>query len=179
MIFMTIALDCQGILEHCKIFIPLRYLIDMHLSISISLAKILEGNYMDRKELMEMFNKRTRIGALCTANRQGDVNAAVFGSPYMIDENTVVMGIGNNRSFKYLKENPKAVFILMEPGKTPSEWKGARIYLEAIDIETSGGLFDQIKSNIESAAGKAAAKMIKAAIRFRVKEVRPLIDPNP
>jgi len=44
---MNIALDCQGILGHCKIFIPLRYLIDMHLSISISLAKILEGNYMD------------------------------------------------------------------------------------------------------------------------------------
>ena len=70
---------------------------------------------MDRKQLMEMFNKRPRIGALSTANKAGDVNAAVFGSPQMTDENTVVMGIGNNRSLENLLDNPKAVFIFMEP----------------------------------------------------------------
>ena len=32
---------------------------------------------MERKELMEMFNKYPRIGALATANNDGDVNAAV------------------------------------------------------------------------------------------------------
>ena len=93
---------------------------------------------MDRKELMEMFNKQARIGALATTNKLGDVNAAVFGSPRMIDENTVVMGIGENRSFRNLQRNPKAVFIVMEPGETMMDWKGARVYLEAIDLETSG-----------------------------------------
>jgi len=36
---------------------------------------------MDRKQVMEMFNRTTRICALATANKNGDVNAAVFGSP--------------------------------------------------------------------------------------------------
>jgi len=94
---------------------------------------------MDRKELMALFNKRPRIGALSTANSNGDVNAAVFGSPQMIDENTIVMGIGKNRSYNYLRENPKAVFILMEPGAGPMEWKGVRVYLESAGIETAGG----------------------------------------
>ena len=49
---------------------------------------------MNRQELPALFNKRPRIGSLATANRKGEVNAAVFGSPQMIDENTVVMGIG-------------------------------------------------------------------------------------
>jgi hypothetical protein len=131
---------------------------------------------MDRQKLMAIFNKAPRIGSLSTANAQGDVNVAVFGSPQMIDENTVVMGIGENRSFRYLRENPKAVFIVMEPGETVMDWKGARVYLEALDIETGGGFFDQIKENIEKVAGKQAAQMIHAAIRFKITEVRPIVD---
>ncbi len=131
---------------------------------------------MDRKEVMEMFNKETRIGTLSTSNKKGDVNVAVFGSPQMIDENTVIMGIGKNRTLEYLQENPKAVFIVMEPGKTIMDWKGARVYLEAIDIQTGGGFYEQIKENIAKKAGKAAADMIHAAIRFRITDVRPIVD---
>jgi hypothetical protein len=132
---------------------------------------------MDRKEVMELFNKRPRIGSLSTASSKGDVNVAIFGSPQMIDKNTVVMGIGRNRTFQNLQENPKAAFIVMEPGESPMEWRGARVYLEVAGIETKGELLDQIKGMIAQAAGEGAAKMIHAAIRFNVTEVRPLIDP--
>jgi hypothetical protein len=132
---------------------------------------------MDRKEVMELFNQRPRIGSLSTAGSKGDVNVAIFGSPQMIDKNTVVMGIGRNRTFQNLQENPKAAFIVMEPGESPMEWKGARVYLEVAGIETKGELLDQIKGMIAKAAGEAAAKMIHAAVRFNVTEVRPLIDP--
>jgi hypothetical protein len=131
---------------------------------------------MERKELMEIFNKRPRIGALATSNKEGDVNAAVFGSPRMIDENTVIMGIGENRSFRNLQRNPKAVFIVMEPGETVMNWKGARVYLEAVDMETEGDFLDQVKQNIVRAAGQQAADMIHAAIRFKITEVRPIVD---
>lgn len=131
---------------------------------------------MDRQKLLEIFNKRPRIGTLSTANAQGDVNVAVFGSPQMIDENTVVMGIGENRSFRNLRENPKAAFIVMEPGETVMDWKGARVYLEALAIETGGGFYDQIRENIAKAAGEQAARMIHAAIRFKITEVRPIVD---
>ena len=132
---------------------------------------------MDRKEVMELFNKQPRIGSLSTSNSQGDINVAVFGSPQMIDENTVVMGIGKNRSFQNLQENPKAAFIVMEPGKTAMDWKGCRVYLEAQTIETEGGLLKQIKGKIAEVAGEAAAQMIHAAIRFKVTDVRSLIAP--
>jgi len=131
---------------------------------------------MDRKELMELFNKRPRIGSLSTANSKGEVNVAVFGSPQMVDENTVVMGIGKNRSFQNLKENPKAVFIVMEPGYTVKEWNGARVYLKATDIVMEGALLDQIKQNIAKMGGKQAADMIYAAIRFKIMEVRPIVE---
>lgn len=132
---------------------------------------------MDRKEVMELFNKRPRIGTLSTASGEGDVNVAVFGSPQMIDENTIVMGIGRNRSFQYLQENPKAAFIVMEPGESPMEWKGFRVYLEAASIESEGELLETIRGKIAEAAGEGAAKMIHAAVRFNVTDVRPLIAP--
>jgi len=132
---------------------------------------------MDRKEVMELFNKRPRIGTLSTSNSKGDVNVAVFGSPQMIDAETVVMGIGDNRSLDYLKENPKAVFMVMEPGKTAADWKGFRVYLKARSIEIEGELFEQINGKIAEAAGEAAAKRIRAAIRFKVLDVRGIIAP--
>jgi hypothetical protein len=131
---------------------------------------------MNRQEVMEFFNKLPRIGTLSTANRNGDVNVAVFGSPQMINENTVIMGIGRNRSFRNLQENPKAAFMIVEPGKMMMDWKGVRVYLEVMDIESGGGFFEEVRDGIAKAAGKVAADMIHAAIRFKVIEVRPVVE---
>lgn len=131
---------------------------------------------MDRQELMTLFNKYPRIGTLSTSNKEGDVNVAVFGSPQMVDEDTVVMAIGQNRSYRNLQRNPKAVFIVMEPGETAKDWKGARVYLQAVDVETDGDFYSQIKKKLEKAAGKGAADMVHAAVRFKITEVRPIVD---
>lgn len=133
---------------------------------------------MNRKQVMEMFNKESRIGVMATANKNGDVNAAVFGSPRMIDEETVIMAIGENRSFKYLQENPKASFIVVEPGESPATWKGVRIYLKMDSYERYGEVLDSFRENIRKVAGDRSADAIKAAIRFKVVDVRPLIAPT-
>ncbi len=133
---------------------------------------------MDRKQVMKMFNKEARIGILATANNDKDVNAAVFGSPKMIDEDTVIMAIGDNRTAHYLKENPKASFIVVEPGDAPATWKGARLYLEVEAFEGYGEVLDSFRANIRKVAGDKSANAIKAAIRFKVTDVRPLIAPS-
>lgn len=134
---------------------------------------------MNRKQVMEMFNKENRIGVLASANKSGDVNAAVFGSPRMIDEDTVIMAIGNNRSFQNLQENPRASFIVVEPGESPTTWQGVRVYLEVDSFERYGEVLDSFRENIRKVAGDQAANAITAAIRFKVMDVRSLIDPTP
>jgi hypothetical protein len=133
---------------------------------------------MDRKQVMKMFNQKNRIGALATADKGGNVNAAVFGSPRMIDEDTVIMAIGDNRSLQYLQENPKASFIVIEPGGAPMEWKGARLYLEMESFERYGELLDSFRENIRKVAGDKSADAIIAAIRFKIMDVRPLVAPK-
>ena len=127
-------------------------------------------------KLMAYFNKQPRLGTLSTASRDGKVNSAYFGSPYMIDEKTIVMGLTRNRTLSYLQENPQAVFMIMEPGKSLPEWKGVRIYVTMTDCATAGEALEKIKARIASVAGEAAARMIHAALTFEVQEVRPLAD---
>ena len=126
--------------------------------------------------LMEYFNRQPRIGTLSTANREGKVDAAVFGSPRMTDEKTVVVGFGENRSLANLRENPHAVFLIMEPGATIMDWKGIRVYLQLAMLATSGPQFDAYRKEIAKVAGEAAASMIHAMASFTVTGVRPLID---
>ena len=128
------------------------------------------------KELKEFFNKQPRLGTLSTADKSGNVNAAYFGSPQMIDEKTILMGIGKNRTFANLQENSKACFLIMEPGQSLPQWKGVRIYLKMLDCQTSGDKLDAIRAKIAEKGGEKAAKMIHAALTFEIQEVRPLAD---
>jgi hypothetical protein len=127
-------------------------------------------------KLLEYFNKQPRLGTLSTADKAGNVNVAYFGSPRMIDERTVFMGLGKNRTFANLQENPHAVFMIMEPGESLPEWRGVRVYLVMTECQTSGEKLDQIKGIIAEKAGERAAKMIHAAVTFEIKEIRPLAD---
>ncbi len=127
-------------------------------------------------KLMEYFNKAPRLGTLSTSSKDGKVDAALFGSPRMIDEKTVVMATAKNRTFANLQENPSAVFMIMEPGKGVSDWKGVRVYLKMKEYSTSGKMLDMIKSQIAKLAGEEAANRMYASVTFEISEVRPLID---
>jgi hypothetical protein len=127
-------------------------------------------------KLMDYFNKMPRLGTLSTANKARKVNVAYFGSPRMIDEKTIFMGCGKNRTFANLQENPNAVFMIMEPRNSPPEWKGIRLYLKMTECETSGKKLDMLKAQIAEKTGEAAAKMIHAAITFEIEELRPFAD---
>jgi len=126
--------------------------------------------------LMDYFNKMPRLGTLSTSSKAGKVNVAYFGSARMINETTIFMGCGKNRTFSNLQENPFAVFAIMEPGNSAPEWKGVRVYLKMIECQTSGQKLDSLKKQIAEKAGEAAANMMHAAITFEVTELRPFAD---
>jgi Pyridoxamine 5'-phosphate oxidase. len=117
-------------------------------------------------QLIEYFNKSPRIGVLSTADKSGHVDSGIFGSPRMTDEKTVIMGLSNNRTLANLQQNPHAVYLIIEPGTTITDWKGIRVYLVALQIATSGGDLDAFKSQIAEVIGKESADMIIALVTF-------------
>lgn len=132
---------------------------------------------MDDRELFDFFNRRPRNCLLVTSDGKGKVNVAVYGSPTMTDENTVVLASREGRSYRYLHENPEAAIIIAEPGEISRSSKGVRVYLRLTAIETEGELLSKFKSEVAAKAGKEAADTIRAAMRFRITEVRGIVEP--
>jgi hypothetical protein len=131
---------------------------------------------MERKQLMEQFNKQPRLGSLATSDADGAVNNAVFSAMRMVDENTVMLAIGDNRSYANLRVNPRAAFIFFEPAQNAFDWQGARLYLRVASIAESGPVLEHMTTMVRRAVGDKAADNVKAAVTFKIEEVRPLID---
>jgi hypothetical protein len=125
---------------------------------------------------MKYVNKMPRIGTLSTANREGRVNAAYFGSARMTTEETMVMACGSSRTLANLQENPYAVFSIIEAGAAPPEWKGVRVYLRMTECQIEGEKLEAFRTQVAKRAGQGAAERLRAAITFEVEEVRPFND---
>ena len=82
------------------------------------------------EKLIEYFNRQPRLGFISTSSKDGKVDSAVYGSPQMVDEKTVIVALAKGRTFANLQENPNALFMIMEPGEGILDWRGIRVYLK-------------------------------------------------
>ena len=130
---------------------------------------------MDGK-LMEYFNRQPRLGVISTSSKDGRVDSAVYGSPQMIDEKTVLVAFARGRTWANLLENPHAVYMIMEPGEGLLDWKGVRVYLRMLEHFESGPRLEAYKKEAAKIVGEEAVEMIAVLAAFEVEEVRPLID---
>lgn len=128
------------------------------------------------KEIFEIVNKPGRIGVLGTADKKGQPNTAYFGSLRLMEDGSVVLGLGNNLSLKNLEENPLAVLFCVTQSPVEFKTPGVRLYLKLKELQKTGPLYDAIKIAISKHAGADAAKMIVAAAAFEVTKIRQLLD---
>lgn len=127
------------------------------------------------KEIFEIVNRPGRVGVLSTADKQGQPNSAYFGSLKLIEDGSVILGLGNNRSLKNLEENPLAVLFCVTESPVAFDTPGYRLYLKVRKIQKDGPLLNGVKKAVAELAGEDAAKMIVAGVEFDVTATRPLI----
>lgn len=127
-------------------------------------------------KLMEYFNRQPRLGVISTSGKDGRVDSAVYGSPQMIDEKTVIVALARGRTWANLQENPHAVYMIMQPGVGLMDWKGVRVYLRMMEYADSGPRLEAYKREVAKIVGEEAVEMIAVLATFEVEEVRPLID---
>lgn len=127
------------------------------------------------KGIIEIVNRAGRIGTLGTANKLGEPNVAYFDSPRLSDDGTIEMGLGNNRTLRNLKENPRAVFFCVAESPVTFTTPGYRLYLKVREIQKAGSIIDGVKKAIAEHAGPKAAETIAAGVAFDVTKIRPLV----
>ena len=67
----------------------------------------------------------------------------------MINVKTVLAATANNRTFANLLENPHAIYTIMEPADSITDWKGIRVYMKLKEYTTSGELLEMIRPRLQ------------------------------
>jgi len=116
-----------------------------------------------------------RSNVLATTDRQGKVNVATFGSLQLTDDSSLMVMLGDNRSYANLRENPYAACMVTLHGKTGLAMEGCRLYLKVRSIEDGGEKWEEAKALIKVRIG-AGADMLKHLVWFDILEARPILD---
>ncbi len=84
------------------------------------------------KDIRDYFEKTDGVGILATADFSGQVNAAVYERPNVMDDETVAFIMPDHLTHKDLTSNPHASYLFMEAG---GHANGVRLYLTRVKEE--------------------------------------------
>lgn len=122
-------------------------------------------------KLDEYFEKNDGAGVLCTADDKGKVNAAIYGKPHLVDENTVAFIASDRLTHANLGKNPSAAYLFKENGS----YKGLRLYLTKTHEEKDSPLIESIRRRKNKETVSKDGKESRFLIYFKVDKVLPLI----
>jgi hypothetical protein len=125
--------------------------------------------------LADYFETGKGVGVLSTADQNGKVNAAIYGRPHVMDDQTVAFIAGDRRTHANLQENPSAVYLFKEDGS----YEGRRLYLTKTKEEKDSSLIDTLRRRKHRGKDESAEAESKFLIYFRVERVLPLIGDAP
>ena len=110
-------------------------------------------------------------GVIATASKSGVVNVAVYAVPHVVDDETVVWGMTDGRTWDNIRENPCASYAYFAPGEG---FRGARIMLSLTRTEDAGEMLAKIRERT-AARSPGNPEAVKHAAYFKVVETRPLV----
>jgi hypothetical protein len=132
----------------------------------------------NRKEVYAMdlksyFDQTKGLGILSTANYDGQVDAAVYSRPHVMDDGTVAFIMRNRLTRHNLQTNPHAAYLFKEEG---SGYKGKRLFLTMIKEEKeSHRLYELRRRSYPLEKDRRSAKYL---VFFSVDRTLPLIGPG-
>jgi hypothetical protein len=124
--------------------------------------------------LQEYFEHTKGLGVLATADREGRVNAAIYASPHVMDEETVAFIMPDRLTHHNLQSNPHAAYLFRE---TQPGYKGKRLHLTKLREEEESELLYALRRKsydpeLEAKEGR------KYLVFFKIDKVLPLIGPG-
>jgi Pyridoxamine 5'-phosphate oxidase len=93
-------------------------------------------------DLKEYFENTKGFGVMATADEQGQVDAAVYARPHVMEDGTVASIMGDRLTHQNLKTNPHAVYLFLEQGEG---YSGKRLFLTKIGEEQDSELIEDLR----------------------------------
>ena len=122
-------------------------------------------------DLKAYFEEAKGHGVLATADASGRVNAAIFGRPHVMEDNSVAFIMPHRLTHNHLQSNPKAAYLFLETGPG---YKGKRLYLTKIREEQDTDLLYSLRRRTYSAE-KEKQEGPRFLVFFQVDQVLPVV----
>ena len=121
-------------------------------------------------DLQDYFDKTKGIGVLATADKEGNVDLAIYAKPHVMDKETVAFIMADRLTHHNLQSNDHAAYLFKEevPG-----YKGTRLFLTKLREEQDTELLYAIRSK-RYASEKEEGKP-RFLVFFKVDKVLPLV----
>ena len=121
--------------------------------------------------LSEYFETSEGLGILATADSDGNVDLAIYATPHMVDDETLVLVMADKLSHANIQSNPKATYMFIEKAEG---YKGKRLHLQKFQEEDDPELVQSIRRRKRyDREGKILSG--SSAVYFKVDEIRPLV----
>jgi len=121
--------------------------------------------------LFDYFENTKGFGVISTANSQGEVDAAIYARPHIMEDGTLISIMRDRLTHENLKTNSHAVYLFMEEGPG---YKGKRLYLTKIREENNSELVDELCRRSYPKALEPTEEP-RFVVYFRVDKVLPLV----
>ena len=122
-------------------------------------------------KLDEYFQNISGVGVLATANKEGEVNAAIFAPPHVIDKNQVAFIMRDRLTHKNLQSNPFATYLFMEEG---AFYMGTRLFLKKRKEDSNSKLIESMSRSCLP-PDEEKARGPKFIVYFEITKTLPLV----
>ena len=119
-------------------------------------------------ELKEYFENTEGNGILSTADGNGQVDAAIYSRPHIMDDGTIALIMRDRLTHLNLQSNPQACYLFIAKGPG---YKGKRFYLTKVREEQDSGLLQSLRRR-QSINEKDESKFL---VFFKIDRERPLV----
>jgi hypothetical protein len=96
----------------------------------------------DGMTLFDYFENTEGRGVLSTADSDGNVDAAVYARPHVLEDGTLAMIMRDRLTHHNLQSNPHACYMFMEKGPG---YKGKRLFLKKVREEKDAELISELR----------------------------------
>jgi hypothetical protein len=122
-------------------------------------------------KIAEYFEKNKGRGILSTADSAGNVNAAVYAKPHMMEDGQIAFIMRDRLTHSNISENPNAAYLFMAEG---IGFTGLRLYLEKTAEERDTPKIEELHRRKRSYEEDEELGP-KFLVYFRIKKILPLI----
>ena len=115
---------------------------------------------------------------ICTANRAGEPNASLMGTPRLTVDGLIQFEISDRASttLDNLRQNPEILLMAYRPGARARDYYGARVSARVSALHTDGEVFESIRSAIAAQFGDVRAAELRATVTCTITRVRAVVD---